>query len=182
MLLRKDQEDLAAVAGRVAVFNDSCHSGGAVTKAFGAEQAEDDMQPKTYPAVLHEDALAKSMSPADAVAAEATCARASNAPANAAAKALRSVAPADKLVYLAAAAEDQVAFTNAKGSLATRAWHHCLRQPDTDLNRDGYVSGQELSNCANTWLKAEHPRWRQTVNAQLSIGLPIAPTPQSPRR
>ena len=84
--------------------------------------------------------------------------------------------------YLAAAAEDQVAFTNAKGSLATRAWHHCLRQPDTDLNRDGYVSGQELSNCANTWLKAEHPRWRQTVNAQLSIGLPIAPTPQSPRR
>jgi hypothetical protein len=174
-LLRDDLEALASVAGRVIFFNDSCHSGGVVTKSFSAI-AEGDLQVKAYPfepkalPTLASDAI-NAAQVAAAAAAEAACTRISNA----VTKSFRDSAntAAHKMLYLAASAEDEAAYATPEGSLATRAWHACMHGGADDLNRDGQISGRELAICAQDWMSKRFKREQQRITPQFNIDMPI---------
>ncbi len=168
VLLQDELEALASSAGRVVVFNDSCHSGGMAIKSFSVDPNADAdaFQPKAYPA--------EPAPTAKAAADEAACARAVNV----AAKSFGApgTLPTDKLFYLAASAADEVAWATPQGSLATRAWHACMVDEATDTNRDGQISGHELATCASRWIRQTAPRYSQTVTPLHNDRLPLLRT------
>lgn len=174
VLLRDQLDALADVAKRVVMFNDSCHSGGAVTKSFEpapTQNPDPESLPKSYPGpVTGGRATAKSSG--DAVDPGYACGVASNA----VSKAMGDVSDRrpGRVLYLAAAAADEAAFPSAQGSIATRAWSACLQSGRAfDADKDGFVSGAELQRCAQDWVQSK-ARYRQTItvvgNGQLPVG------------
>lgn len=174
--LQADLLALAAKAGRVIMLNDSCHAGGAVTKGFGIESGTAGAQPKVYPGHLPEPAEAKQAAALQQAspAAQAACYRISNA----VTKSFNALpGPEGKLVYLAAAGLDEVAWATPEGSLGTRAWHRCVLAADSrdDANRDGRLSARELAQCAQRWLNTAHARLPQRITPQFNADLPLLP-------
>jgi metacaspase-1 len=165
-LFREDLEELAASVNRVIVFNDSCHSGGAVTKSLRIPE-KDEPQVKAYPVELTATPKGKGGTANDA---DEVCAR----QVNTTAKSFRGMAPATKMFYLAASADNEAAYATSQGSQATRAWHFCLQSDSADTNRDGQISGQELAVCAQAWMDANQRKWPQTITPQMNISLVIA--------
>lgn len=150
---------LASRAGRVVMLTDACHSAGMATKSL-ERGVEDDAQPKAYPAPLSADlADAKAGSdgrPVDACSVQVNVA-----------KGIRGLSDRgpDRILYLAAAADNEAAFATPKGSLATRAWTHCLKT-------HARSSGRELTRCAQSWINAQQPLRQQTITPRFNADLP----------
>ncbi len=77
-----------------------------------------------------------------------------------------------QLLYIAASSEREVSYASPQGSTATVAWAQCLENTQTDSNRDGFLSGEELRQCAQSRISGG--RHRQTItlagNTQLPVG------------
>lgn len=167
IFLRDELDAIAKVASRVVMFNDSCHAGGAVTKALDQRELSHD-DDDTYQVKVH---------PGDgrpAATASADCDR----PSNLKPKSLPRGGLADRIVYLAAARDDEVAYSTPAGSLATQGWAACLADPAADSNRDGFVSAGELSACAQRWIERNHPRRTQHLEVVTGDAEPLIPAPR----
>lgn len=135
-VLQDRLQRLVQQAGQVVMMNDSCHAGGASTRSLQWDDAPDE-QVKAYPfgaAKADPDtpcgvAVNKGLALKDAV--------------------VRGVQPG-RLLYLAAARADELAYSSPAGSRATLAWHHCLTDAEAgaDFNQDGWIDGTELLRCA----------------------------------
>jgi metacaspase-1 len=162
---------VATVADRVVMFNDSCHSGGGATRAFDAGSASSsDFMAKSFPGTLRDVQAKVPNAPADA------CAIASNALGRSAKSFERSPAAERKLLYMAASATDEVAWSTDLGGMATIAWHHCLGQPRADQDGDGWLSGVELAACANAHVQSRRQANGgriQNITAVYNASLPL---------
>lgn len=144
---------IATKAGQVIVFNDSCFSGGAATKATRSGNAV----PKFFKSVKDN--------------ANYTCGDAVNI------KSARNLvaSAAEKganFVYVAAAADDEVAMATPNGSAASVAWESCLRRPETDNNGSGALSAEELQRCAQQ--EVNRMGHKQTLTTIGNRSLPIS--------
>lgn len=167
-VLRSDLEAVAEVAERVIVFNDSCHAGGAITKGFSlpdTNAGDDDVQIKAYPL------------PERVAATPGTAADACSVPSNAVAKSFTLGLPEDRLVYLAAARDDEVAYSTPSGSLASLAWAACLADPAADTDRDGHISAAELNACAQRRIDQRKPLLPQHLQVVLGPRQRLLRTP-----
>lgn len=167
LFLRDELDAIAKVADRVIMFNDSCHAGGAVTKAlYPRDLSNDDgdsYQVKVYPSDGR-----------PAAPASVDC----NRPSNLKPKILPRGGLTGHIVYLAAAREDEVAYSTPAGSLATQGWAACLADPGADTNRDGFISAGELSACAQRWIERRHPRRTQHLEVVLGDAEHLIPAPR----
>lgn len=170
--LERTLQRLAARAGQVLMFNDSCHAGGAATKSLGRgfglppdDGAEADV-PKVFPGAVR--AVAR---PDDARA----CGDAVNKSLGGLGAALGGGAPRANWLYVAAAARDEIAYAGRNGSRATAAWHACLMRRPAAPGADGGAApatGEALRRCAQTLLDAR-PNRRQTVTLVGDPGFPL---------
>ncbi|QIL73077.1 DUF4384 domain-containing protein [Diaphorobacter sp. HDW4B] len=171
--LQDDLDRLAGKAAQVIFMNDSCFSGGAATKDAGSSSGE---VAKSYTGTI------KSAGGADGYA----CGDAVN-------KMTRSFAERAsrqelQVLYIAASSDRELSYASSKGSTATVAWAQCLENAQTDTNRDGFLSGEELRQCAQTRINGVS-RKQQTVtligNIQLPVGFntaSVTTTPVQPER
>ena len=156
--LRSDLENLASKASQVVMFNDSCYSGGAATKSIDGNEE----QTKAYQGEV------KSGSASDP---GYSCGQAVN-------KMSRDLEIIGKdsganIFYLAASADNEVAYPSSRGSLATLAWSACMKDPATDTDRSGMITGEELTTCAKRWMKNNTSK-QQTITAHLNSQLPMS--------
>ncbi|MES2938476.1 MAG: DUF4384 domain-containing protein [Pseudomonadota bacterium] len=156
---------IAARAGQLIMFNDSCFSGGAATKAPRSEG----VVPKFFQ---------KSVAERPGY----TCGDAINMKASARNLVAGAAAKGNNMVYIAASADDEVAMATPKGSAATLAWESCLKNPATDTNSSGSLSAAELMRCAQGQLKAMGHN--QTIsligNEALPVSFAAAPAQSAP--
>ncbi len=157
--LRNDLDNLASKASQVIMFNDSCFSGGAATKSLDLD-AEN--QTKAYQGEV------KSGSASDP---GYVC----NSAVNKMARDLEIVGKqrGANVFYLAASADNEVAFPSPRGSLATLAWSACMKDPATDTDRSGMITGEELAICSKRWMKSNSSK-QQTITAHLNSQLPMS--------
>ena len=165
-------DDLGKKAGQVIMFNDSCFSGGATTKsikpgvAMNAHLGITTMVAKHYPGPIFP------RSP-DTVAPETGCGSAINkglmeSPATAFAS--------GNVLYLAAAADNEVAYATNIGSIATLAWATCVNQHRNSRPSGDLLNGLSLQACA----QAELARYqvRQTITLVGDAHRPINLAPR----
>ncbi len=132
---------LSAKAGQLVFMNDSCFSGGqAEYRSIDGVKASDGTVAKTWK--LPNESVEQTPG--------YTCGDAINA------KMTRDILPVAKasganMLYIAAAQDNEVAAATNKGSAATLAWLSCLK-PQTDGNRSGTLSGEEIRSCAQAWM------------------------------
>lgn len=144
-------------AAQVLMMNDSCHAGGAATKdAFG--EPADDERVKALPAPPQE---------------AASCGQFVNKGLPLGRDVARAAAPG-RWLYLAAAAANEAAFSDLRGSRATRAWHRCLLEApqEADLDHDGTITGRELQICAQKLVNTG-TRKRQTLSFEGDDSVPV---------
>lgn len=159
-----DLAALGAKASQVVVMNDSCFSGGAATKRL-------DRVPKAYPDPQRLNAKADAAAPRSD--ADRDCASAVNQ--KALHKSLEVVARSGaNLLYLAAAAANEVSFATPQGSLATTAWAACLADPEADTDRNALVSGEELRACAQARMARDPRALQQTITVTGNAALPLS--------
>lgn len=131
---------LRAKAGKLVVFLDSCHSGGATAKTLKGKQV-----PKTADRFI-QDAR--------------ECEKVANAPKSFSGKNI-DVTRSDT-VYVAAARENEYSWATENGSSATRAWLTCLKEGAQDKDRSGAISAAEMAACAQGIL-ARNPNMQHLV-------------------
>lgn len=155
---------LAAKAREVVFMNDSCFSGGASEKGFPAPGAP---MPKFLPFPASLKAGTSQGTP------DRECGDAVNK--GLLAKNFEVAKPnGARLLYIAAAKDDEVSWATAGGSLATRAWAACLAKPATDTDRSGSISGEELRRCAQDMINTDASGKRQTITLTGTSGLPLS--------
>jgi hypothetical protein len=147
---------IAAKAGQVVMFNDSCFSGGAASKD-GQTRSMSGV-PKYFKAVSDRP---------DYVCGEAVNMK--NTVRNLVASA---TAKGNNFVYIAAAADDEVAMATSNGSAATLAWESCMRNPRADSNGSGALDANELQACAQR--EVDRMGHRQTITSLGNRNLPIS--------
>lgn len=130
-------EGISSKASKVVVFADSCHSGGlADEKAKTATRSVNkDLRPKFF-------APKAELSPSGG-----TCEPVNLAKAVVMTRTLRS-----NSAYIAAARDNEVAWSTSRGSSASMAWVTCLESPTTDKDGSGSISVEELRECGQEWL------------------------------
>jgi hypothetical protein len=155
-----------AAKAQVVMMNDSCHSGGAATKRYAAPAGAeaDDEVPKAYPGPV--SAVGGRKGSGDEAGG---CGAAVNKGVDLARAFTQG---AGRWLYIAAARADEAAFATPRGSRATQAWQACLAAPDTDADRDGQVTGDELRACAQRQIDAAG-RGRQTITLVGDGSLPL---------
>ncbi len=150
-------------ASQVVMMNDSCFSGGAATKSVG-DVPEIGSKPKF---------LAVGAKGETAVTAGYACGDPTNT-----AKLTRSLdvmakdARGPQVLYIAASNDTQVSFATNKGSVGTLAWAHCIGLAGADADRSGRINGEELRECAQSYIDAR--RTKQTVMLQGNAKLPLS--------
>jgi hypothetical protein len=161
------------------MFNDSCFSGGAVTKSFNLAGSPEPA-PKTYPRGHESDPEAHAqysakglagVAASDSTGANATC----GVHVNPATKAFGALAQGSRqhgVLYLAGSAANEAAYPTPQGSVATRAWAACLQDPGSANNSAGTLTGAALLTCANAWIKRNSP-YRQTITLVGNGQLPL---------
>jgi hypothetical protein len=166
---------LGEKASQLVMMNDSCFSGGASEKAFGASRAR---APRWVPKAVP-PSLLKAAATTAGNAEGYECGQAVNQ--RPLAKSLDGVVRAGaRLLYIAAAADNEVSFASSQGSLATLAWTECMGDPATDADRSGMITGEELRACAQARVN-RRTDVRQTIalgsgDSQLAVGF----APQAP--
>lgn len=155
-------KQLAAKAGQVVMLNDSCFSGGQATKSRSSDIGSD-RKAKTWKDVANAENY--------------QCGSAINA------KLTRNLVPTAaragaNFLYIAAAADNEVAFATSRGSSATVAWASCL-DARSDADSSGMLTGRELQRCAQEWIRNNN--FNQTItlvgNAELPLSFVHAATP-----
>jgi hypothetical protein len=151
---------ISARANQVVMLNDSCFSGGAASKSLAKPAAD------AVPKYLPDNAMDKSGAPYQ-------CGDAVN-------KSTRNIfvgaaGRGDNMLYLAASADNEVAFATPRGSVATLGWLQCLRDNGADTNRSGAVDGAELQACAQTFVRQNN--FNQTVTLVGNSRLPLVFAP-----
>jgi len=150
-------EGISAKASKVVVFADSCHSGGlADEKAKSATRSVNkDLRPKFFTAKAE-------LSPGGG-----TCEPVNLAKAVVMTRTLRS-----NSAYIAAARDNEVAWSTSRGSSASMAWVSCLETPGTDKDGSGSISVEELRQCGQEWLGRNNFNQHLHVvgNAQMVLG------------
>jgi Domain of unknown function (DUF4384)/Caspase domain len=132
--LESDMKTLAAKASQIVFFNDSCFSGGQVTKSRSSSLAPGEKAKSYY------GKLKSSASDSDYVCGDYV---------NKSARSLQVIAgrAASNMLYVAASADNEVAAATPMGSAATLAWSRCLNA-SSDRNRSGVLNGREIQACA----------------------------------
>lgn len=158
---------LAGKAAQLIMFNDSCFSGGAASKA--PTRAIGGAVPKFFKAVADRP--------------DYTCGQAVNMKNTVRNLVVSASTQGNNFVYIAAAADDEVAMATPNGSAATLAWDMCLRNAAADRNASGALDAAELQACAQR--EVERMGHRQTLTAIGNRQLPISfaaasPPPASP--
>lgn len=157
-----DLQRVAARAGQVIMFNDSCFSGGLVDEA------------KTLNRSLYAAAqgkairLAKTGGLAGATDGGYTCGQAVNAKMSRNLQVIK--ADGSRYVYIAAASDREVAWATSSGSSATNAWLRCLTS-GTDRDRSGVLTGGEIQRCAQSALAGQY---NQTITLVGDSSLPLS--------
>lgn len=162
--LSADLDRLSNKASQVIMFNDSCFSGGAGTKDLGGSfaSAASGALTKAYPGEVK-------ASGSDSGG--YTCGQAVNKMArNLEISANKGGA---QLFYLAASADNEVAYPSDKGSYATLAWSTCLKDPAADTDGSGMINGRELVDCSRRWM-ASNFAGRQTITGHKNAELPMS--------
>lgn len=152
-------DEVALRAKRVVMMTDACHAAGVMNKAE-LRGWQDNAQTKAYPASLLPD-LADAKAGPDGRPVD-RCAIQVNRD-----KSLRSMAPSDRIIHLAAAAADEAAFTTPEGSLGTRAWAACLE-------KGVRTHARALAQCAQAWVNQQTPRRVQTIVPNRNPDWPLA--------
>lgn len=145
--------ELSSKAGQLVMMNDSCFSGGAAVKALPLAGRK-----------------AKFYRLASATA-DYQCGHALNM------KFHKNIVPVAaergaNMLYVAAAADTEIAHATSAGSAATTAWIDCLRQASSDRDRSGGFSGTELRACAQQVL--DQQRFDQHIVLEGNAQLPLA--------
>jgi hypothetical protein len=143
---------IAAKAGQVVVFNDSCFSGGAFSETKSLNLGSG-LRPKLWKS---------------APDANYTCGQAINAKMTRNLSVLKE--SGGRFVYIAAASDREVAFATSQGSSATQAWLGCLTG-GTDRDRSGMLNAGEIQRCAQTQLAG---RFNQTITLIGDASLPLS--------
>lgn len=155
---------LTAKASEVVMFNDSCYSGGQITR--NAAQLDS------------EGAVAKMvvLQPKSGSANDLgyTCGEGINDIAwKRAIEKAGKQASRPRLVYLAAAADNELAFALPRGSRATLAWHQCM-------NNRGMLTGNSMKECAQEAIKNDGSKaGYQTISLLGDGNLPLSFTSDS---
>ncbi|RZS57116.1 DUF4384 domain-containing protein [Sphaerotilus mobilis] len=152
--------DLGNKASQVVMFNDSCFSGGAATKASRDLTGPSDAPvPKFYSGPLPQGT---------GVNDDYTCGE----QVNKMSRNLEVVAAAPRapqVLYVAASAANEVSFATTKGSAGTLAWLSCIGSADS--NRSGAVDAEELRACAQQWL--DRGKFDQHITLAGNTKLPL---------
>lgn len=119
-------DKLRAKAGKLVVFLDSCHSGGATAKVLTGKQV-----PKTAKQFVQD---------------ASECEKIANRPKGLTGKNIE--VKSSDTVYVAAARENEQAWASENGSSATLAWLTCLKEGAQDKDRSGAISAAEMAACA----------------------------------
>ena len=165
--LQNDLEKLAGKASQVIMFNDSCFAGGAASKSIGrADEIEG-----ALPGVTTTKAkfFGGSISAPASNAPGYQCGQAVN-------KFGRNLIATGRekganVLYVAAAADNEVASATNLGSVATLAWEQCILASQSDTNASGALDGAELKRCAQAFIKRH--RFRQTITLVGDKELPV---------
>ncbi|MBK9442781.1 MAG: caspase family protein [Comamonadaceae bacterium] len=157
--LRQSLDNLAAKASQVVMFNDSCFSGGAATKDI--TRSDEDAVPKLFV----DD---KSASAADA---NYTCGQAINKDFGARTLGVVALQRPIQMLYVAASSDNEVSRASRTGSWATQAWAACLSGRGADSDGNGIVDGNELRQCAQSFIGRRFPSPKPS---------PWSATPRSP--
>jgi hypothetical protein len=150
-------------ASQVVMINDSCFSGGAATKSVLSSGEPGDRAKFMAP-----DAKANS-----AVTQGYACGDATNTT-----RITRSLGEMGKnargpqVLYIAASNDTQVSFATPKGSVGTLAFAHCIGLAHADTDRSGRINGEELRECAQSYI--DKRRTKQTVTLQGNERLPLS--------
>ena len=161
-------------AKQVVMFNDSCFSGGQVSKSLDDDSSNSDFEIK--PKLLKSEWLIEDKAnPSSYQCGDSINARVS--------KALDSASQTygSNFLYIAASSEKEVSFATSLGSAATLAWSACLN-PKSDTDRSGQISGQELQVCAQDFLNGKNPhgkKFNQHINLLGNAQLPLVFTSES---
>ena len=154
---------IAAKAAQLVMFNDSCFSGGAASKS--ATRSIPGAVPKFFKSVADRP--------------DYTCGQAVNMKNTVRNLVVSAADRGNNFVYVAAAADDEVAMATSNGSAATVAWEACLRNPAADRNGSGALDAAELQACAQR--EVDRMGHRQTLttigNANLPISFAVAGAP-----
>ena len=157
-----DLQALSAKASQVVMLNDSCFSGGDATRQLELARRNTRQVPKFLPSA------AATGAPDEA--------RRCGVATNSVQPLTRNleVVPANgaRLLYVAAAGENEVSFATDQGSPATQAWADCLESREADTDRSGSVSGAELQACAQARVDRMQTG-RQTISITGSSALPV---------
>ena len=168
--LQSDLNRLASKAGQVIMFNDSCFAGGAATKSLApADPAPTHLNGVTTTVAKFYPNAVFQRTPDDPDPLTG-CGAAVNRQFG---KSLLEAARATSanVLYMAAAADDEVAYATNIGSMATLAWAHCIGARDTDTNASGALDGEELRACAQDWV--ERNDINQTITLVGDAKLPV---------
>jgi hypothetical protein len=140
VVVQADLDRLAAKASQVIMINDSCFSGGLVGK-YDRDLPKGGV-PKFYEAKMKRGGVAD---PGH------QCGNAVNEMARNLVIAGRSQGA--RVLYIAAAAENEVAYASRDGSIATQAWLACIA-PTSDAKHGGVLSGAAIQACAQQRVKS----------------------------
>ncbi|MES2943490.1 MAG: DUF4384 domain-containing protein [Pseudomonadota bacterium] len=152
---------LADKASQVTMLNDSCFSGGQATKSLDRGTGQGEV------AKVYFNTKAGSASDADY-----EC----NQPVNKTfTRSMGVVARQNstRMLYVAAAADNEVSWATPRGSTATVAWSQCLASGAADRDGNGIVDGEELRQCAQGRLDRAGGK-RQTITLVGEKGLPMS--------
>ena len=151
--LQSDLDTLGSKSSQIVMLNDSCFSGGAATKNFGAGGV-----PKVFKGRLKTNSAGSSY----------TCGEAVNKLSkNLIAAAARSGAG---MVYLSASSDRELAAATQLGSAATLGWGQCVTRR-ADSTSDGVINGDELRECAQRFIDSNS--FRQTISLVGDGKLPV---------
>ena len=166
-VLQADLEALAGKAGQVIMLNDSCFSGGAASKGLvEAEMSKGQLAGvSTVRAKFFGGQIPNPASNAPGY----QCGAAVN-------KLSRNLIAAGRdkganVLYVAAAADNEVASATNMGSIATLAWEHCIRASNADGNGSGAIDGKELGACAQAFINRH--KFNQTITVLGDKELPV---------
>lgn len=129
---------IAQKAGQLVMLNDSCFSGGVARSDKSATRSVGGNVPKNWVDKLSTPAAGRQ------------CGQPIN-------KTWRNLVPEARkqganMLYIAAAADNEVAHATPRGSAATLAWFSCLNA-GSDTNSSGMLSGEEVRVCAQHFLE-----------------------------
>jgi hypothetical protein len=164
-------KNIANKARQVVMFNDSCFSGGQVSKAFDSSD-DFEIKPKLLmPELLVEDkASSSNYQCGDSINSRVT-------------KAIENSSQSygTNFLYIAASSDKEVSFATSLGSAATLAWSSCLN-PKSDTDNSGMLTGDELQACAQNFLNGKNKygkRFNQNISLIGNSKLPLVFTADS---